>query len=74
MRRTFLVEDYYVKRSEPCYDVVFEDTGPDDLNILDPRSVLSMVKDAELVYVSVDEERHTGVTHCLHPQHTPAQS
>lgn len=51
MRRTFLVKDYYIKRSGPCYNVVFEDTGPNDLNILDPESVLTMVKDAELVYV-----------------------
>ena len=50
MRRTFFIQDYYVKlRGGPQYDVVFEDTGLDDLNVLDPETVLTMVKDAKLI-------------------------
>ena len=49
MRRIFLVQDYYIKRDGPRYDVVYEDMGLGVLHILDPKSVLSMVKDAELL-------------------------
>src|ERR1700688_4376897 len=37
MRRTFLVQDYYIKRHGGArYDVVFEDTGFEIVSILDP--------------------------------------
>jgi len=50
MRRTFLVQDYYVKcTGQARYEVVFEDTGLGVLNLLDPKSVLTMVGDANLV-------------------------
>jgi len=49
MRKTFLIKDYYQKRTGHQYDVVFEDTGPDTLNILEPTTVFALVKDAELV-------------------------
>jgi len=49
MRRTFSIQDYYIKRTGPCFDVVFEDTGFDDVQVLEPQSVWTMVKDAELI-------------------------
>jgi len=51
MRRTFLVQDYYVKRAGPRYDVVFEDTGlgPEDVNTLDTNALLTIVGNAELI-------------------------
>jgi hypothetical protein len=49
MRRTFLVQDYYVKRNGPHYEVVFEDTGLDVVQTLHTNTLLAMVMDAELV-------------------------
>lgn len=49
MRRTFSIQDYYIKRTGPCYDVVFEDTGFDEVQVLEPQSVLTMVKNAKLI-------------------------
>ena len=52
MKRTFLVQDYYVKqRAGPQYDVIFEDTGlsPDSVNIFDPDALLAIIENAELV-------------------------
>ena len=49
MRRTFLIQDYYVKRSGPRYDVVFEDTGLDVVETWDTETLLTMVEDAELI-------------------------
>ena len=49
MRRTFSIQDYYIKRTGPCFDVVFEDTGFDDVQVLEPQSIWTMVKDAELI-------------------------
>ena len=49
MRRTFLIQDYYVKRAGPRYDVVFEDTGLEVVDVLDTNEVLSMVKEADLI-------------------------
>ena len=49
MRRTFLIQDYYLKRAGPWFDIIFEDTGPNVVNILDPEEVLEMVEEAELV-------------------------
>lgn len=49
MRRTFLVQDYYVKCSgQAQYEVVFEDTGFGVLSLLDPKTMLIMVKDANI--------------------------
>ena len=49
MRRTFLIQDYYVKRVGPRYDVVFEDTGLELVDVLDIDDVLTMVEDADLI-------------------------
>jgi hypothetical protein len=49
MRQSFLVQDYYLKRVGPRYDVVFEDTGFDDVQVIDPPTLLAMVGDAELI-------------------------
>ncbi len=49
MRRTFLIQDYYRKRAGPRFDVIFEDTGTNVVDILDPEEVLEMVEEAELV-------------------------
>jgi hypothetical protein len=51
MKRTFLVQDYYVKRVGPRFDVVFEDTGlgPEDVNILDINALLTIVENTELI-------------------------
>lgn len=49
MRRTFLVQDYYVKCSgQAQYEVVFEDTGFGVLSLLDLKTMLIMVKDANI--------------------------
>jgi hypothetical protein len=49
MRRTFLVQDYYVKSSgQARYEVVFEDTGLGVLSLLDRKTMLTMVKDARI--------------------------
>jgi hypothetical protein len=46
MRRTFKVKDYYVKSSGMAqYEVVFEDTGFEVVDLLDDESMLSLVKD-----------------------------
>ena len=50
MRRTFLVQDYYVKCTGWAqYEVVYEDTGLDNLIILDRNDMLGMVKDTLLL-------------------------
>jgi hypothetical protein len=52
MRRTFLVQDYYVKRvGGPHFDVVFEDTGfgPDAVETFDANTLLTVVENAELI-------------------------
>jgi hypothetical protein len=49
MRRTFLVQDYYVKSTGKAqYEVVFEDTGFENLSLLDGKSMLSMVRDTKI--------------------------
>ena len=49
MRRTFLVQDYYVKCSgQARYEVVFEDTGLEVVSFLDRKAVLTMVKEAKM--------------------------
>lgn len=51
MKRTLLVQDYYVKRAGPRFDVVFEDTGfgSEAVNIFDTNSLLAIVENAELI-------------------------
>lgn len=51
MRRTFLVQDYYVKRAGPRYDVIFEDTGlgPENVNTFDTNDLLAIVGNAKLI-------------------------
>lgn len=48
MCQTFLVKDFYVKCSgEAQFEVVFEDSGLDVLNVIDHNSMMNMVKDAQ---------------------------
>ena len=48
MRQTFLVKDFYIKRSgEAQFEVLFEDSGLDVLNVIDYNSMMNMVKDAK---------------------------
>jgi hypothetical protein len=49
MKRTLLVQDYYIKRAGPRFDVVFEDTGLDAVNILDTDALLTIVENAQLI-------------------------
>jgi hypothetical protein len=50
MRRTFLVQDYYVKcTGRAQFEVVFEDTGLGDLSILDRNDMFVMVKDTKIL-------------------------
>lgn len=51
MRRRFLVQDYYVKRDGPWYEVVFEDTGlgPEDVNTFDTSALLTIIENTELI-------------------------
>jgi len=46
MKRTLLVQDYYLKRAGPRFDVVFEDIGLDSeaVNILDTDALLTIVE------------------------------
>lgn len=50
MRRTFLVQDYYIKcNGRVQYEVIFEDTGLEVLSILDRNDMLAMVKDTQII-------------------------
>jgi len=50
VRRVFVVDDYSVKRIKgPQYDVIYEDLGLDEVQTLDPETLLEMVAEAELV-------------------------
>jgi hypothetical protein len=49
MRRTYLIQDYYVKHvGGPRYEVVFEDTGLDDVDTLEVDELLDMIEDSQL--------------------------
>jgi hypothetical protein len=43
LRRVFVVDDYYVKKTGPQYDVLYEDTGLDKVLAIDPETLLKMV-------------------------------
>jgi hypothetical protein len=53
MKRTLLVQDYYVKRAGAQFDIIFEDTGltslTEAMNILDIDALLTLIKNAELI-------------------------
>jgi len=50
VRRVFVVDDYSVKRRKGAqYDVLYEDLGLDEVQTLDPETLLEMVAEAELV-------------------------
>lgn len=50
VRRVFVVMDFAVKRVKgPQYDVVYEDSGLDDVLVVDPDTLLEMVTGAELI-------------------------
>ena len=52
--RGYYASDYYVKYTEWAqYEVVFEDSGLEDLSILDCNDILAMVKDTQ-INVSVE--------------------
>lgn len=47
----FYIDDYSVKRKGPQYDVLYEDSGLDEVHTFDPSTLLSMLEggQAELV-------------------------
>ena len=48
--RVFVVMDYAVKRVKGAqYDVVYEDSGMDEVHVVDPDTLLEMVTGAELI-------------------------
>lgn len=53
MKRTLLVQDYYVKRAGARFDIIFEDTGlttlTETVNILDTDALLTLIENAELI-------------------------
>lgn len=50
LRRVFLVDDYSVKRRKGAqYDVLYEDTGLDEVLSLNPKTLLEIMAEAELV-------------------------
>ena len=52
VRRVFYIDDYSVKkRKGPQYDVLYEDSGLDEVHTFDPSTLLSMLEggQAELV-------------------------
>ena len=50
VRRVFIVNDYSIKqRRGPQYDVIYEDSGPKEVQTIDPETLLEMVAEAELV-------------------------
>jgi len=50
IRRIFVIDDYSVKcRKGPQYEVVLEDLGLDEVQTLDPETLLEMVAEAKLV-------------------------
>jgi len=53
MKRTLLVQDYYVKCAGARFDVIFEDTGlttlTEAVNILDTDALLTLIDNAELI-------------------------
>jgi len=50
VRRVFVVDDYSVKyRKGAMYDVLYEDLGLDEVESMDPETLLEMVADSELV-------------------------
>jgi hypothetical protein len=49
MRRTFLIQDLYVKCVAPQLDVIFEDIGLGVVSTIDTDTVLAMIKDTALI-------------------------
>ena len=50
VRRVFVVDDYSVKyRKGATYDILYEDLGLDEVESIDPETLLEMVADSELV-------------------------
>jgi hypothetical protein len=49
MRRTFLVQNYSFKSAIARYNVVFEDTGPEDVDTLDTNALFTIVGNVELI-------------------------
>jgi hypothetical protein len=50
VQSVFIVDEYYLKpKSGPQYDVVFEDLGRNEVQVIDPETLLEMVAESELV-------------------------
>ena len=50
LKRVFFVDDYSIRsRKGNQYHILYEDTGLDEVDDLDPQTVLAMVAEAELV-------------------------
>ena len=50
MCRAFVVSDFSVKKVKGAqYDLVYEDCGLDDVEVIDPDSLLELVADCELI-------------------------
>ena len=48
VHRIFYVDDYLIRRRKgPQYDVVYEDLGFDEVQILDPETLLGMLSDGK---------------------------
>jgi hypothetical protein len=50
VQRVFIVDDYFVKqKTGPQYDVLYEDLGLNEVQAIDPGTMLEMLTEAELV-------------------------
>ena len=53
VRRIFRVDDFSIKRRKGAqYDVVYEDLGYDEVQTLDPPTLLEMMSDGETLLVT----------------------
>jgi hypothetical protein len=41
----FVIDDFYVKRTGPQYDVLYEDSGLDEVQTFDPETLLEILSE-----------------------------